>query len=132
MHIKQCRHLQSYYQTVLYNNTFLKVLIKRNWHFQRVTGILQTFSTENVPYNTFFSLMWVYSKSSVSGIGAKSTFTINNVFHIKKLKIIEYTAEIFIFCYDYKHLPFSNKPYPPAMNLPGLLMPCPGLLHVTI
>ena len=23
---------------------------------------------------------------------------------------------MFIFCYDYKHLPFSNKPYLPEMN----------------
>ena len=23
---------------------------------------------------------------------------------------------MFIFCHDYKHLPFSNKPYKPEMN----------------
>ena len=44
---------------------------------------------------------------------------------------------LFIYCHDYKHLPFSNKPYQPEMNFienkysPGLLMSCSGLLHVT-
>ena len=43
-----------------------------------------------------------------------------------------------IFCYDYKHPLFSNKPYQPEMNfiknkyLPDLLMPSPGLFHVTV
>ena len=43
-----------------------------------------------------------------------------------------------IFCYDYKHLPFSNKPYQPEMNftenkhLPDHLMSCSGLLQATI
>ena len=49
----------------------------------------------------------------------------------------EYTVEIFIvFCYDYKHLPFSNKRYQPEMNfmdykyLAGLVMSCPGFFLV--
>ena len=39
-----------------------------------------------------------------------------------------------MFCCDYKHLAFSNKPYRPEMNftenkhLPGFLISCPGLL----
>ena len=43
-----------------------------------------------------------------------------------------------MFCYDYKHLPFANKSYQTEMNftenkyLTGLLMSCPGLLHVTV
>ena len=43
-----------------------------------------------------------------------------------------------IFSYDYKHLPLSNRPQQPEMNfienkyLPGLLMSCPGLLHIFI
>ena len=42
-----------------------------------------------------------------------------------------------IFCFAYKHLALSNKPYQPEKNfienkyLPGLLMSFP-LLHVTI
>ena len=42
-----------------------------------------------------------------------------------------------IFCYGYKHLPFSNKPYQPEMNftenkyLLDILILYPGLLHVT-
>ena len=45
---------------------------------------------------------------------------------------------LIIFCYDYKHLSFSNKPYQPEINfienkyLTGLLMSCPGLLPVTL
>ena len=40
--------------------------------------------------------------------------------------------------YDYKHLPFSNKPYQSEINfnenkyLTGLLIPCSGLLHATV
>ena len=32
-----------------------------------------------------------------------------------KIILLGYTLEIFIF-YDYKHLPFSNKPYQPQIN----------------
>ena len=51
-------------------------------------------------------------KSSLAGINAKSTF--KNVSDFKKLKIIYYWDNIF--CYDYKYLPFSNKPYQPEMK----------------
>ena len=73
--------------------------------------------------------MWTYSKYLLTGIRAKSTF--KTVFDFKKMIYL-------FFCYDYKHLPFSNKPYQPEMNftekkyLPGLLMPCPAFLHVTV
>ena len=51
--------------------------------------------------------MGTYSKSLLTGSSAKSTF--RKDFDFKKLK--KYTVEILTtFCYDYKHLPFSNKP----------------------
>ena len=58
----------------------------------------------------------------------------------KKLTVIYciYNTEVFIiFCYGYKHLSFSNKPYQPEMNftenkyLLDILISYPGLLHVT-
>ena len=78
--------------------------------------------------------MGTYSRSLLTGISAKSTF--RKVFDFKKLKIIQYTVDIFIiFCYDYKHLPLSNKPNQPESNFTRklyILMSCPGLLPVTV
>ena len=60
--------------------------------------------------------MLTYSKSLLTGINANSTF--RTVLDFKKLKTRQHAVEIFIiFCYDYKHLPFSSKPYQPQMNV---------------
>ena len=97
--------------------------------------ILQTFSRKIVLDNTSFSQMWIYSKPFLVVISANSTF--RTLFDFKKLKII-CCWDIYHFCYDYKLLPFSNKPYQPEMNfienkhLLGLLVSCSGLLHVTV
>ena len=55
--------------------------------------------------------------------GISATF--RKDFDFKKLKIVLYTVGIFIFCYYYKHLLFSNKPYQPEWNLtrPFNIMP---------
>ena len=66
--------------------------------------ILQTFSKYCTRQYLILFRMWIYSKSSLTGI----------MFGFKKLK--KYPVEIFIFCYDYKHLPFSNKIYQPEIN----------------
>ena len=79
--------------------------------------------------------MWIYSKSLLTGISANSTF--RTVIDFKKIKII-YCWDIYYFCYDYKYLLFSNKPYQPQINfignkyLPGLLMSCSGFSDVTV
>ena len=79
---------------------------------------LLTFSREMAPENTCLSLSLSLSLS---------------------FSLSLYTVDIFIiFCYDHKHLLFSNKPYQPEMNfiqnkyLPGLLMLCPGSFHATV
>ena len=61
------------------------------------------------------SHMWTYSKSLLTGIIAKSTF--RKVFGFKILKL--YYWDIYYFCYDYKHLPFSNKLWQPEINFPS-------------
>ena len=75
--------------------------------------VLQTFSTEDVPDNTSFSL--TYCKSLLTGISAKSSFI--KVFYFKKLKkycvLLRY---LLFFVNDCKHLPFSSKLYQPEMN----------------
>ena len=66
-----------------------------------------TLSREIVPDNTSFSLRCkLFLNLLLTGIRANSTF--RTVFNFNKLKIL-YCWYI-IFCYDYKHLPFSNKP----------------------
>ena len=57
--------------------------------------------------------MRIYSKSLLTGISENSTF--RTVFDFKKIKII-YFWDIYYFYYEYKHLPFSNKPYQPEIN----------------
>ena len=65
-------------------------------------------------------------------------YDVNFIFPVLCGASFSFHCEIFIiFCYDYKHLSFSNKPYQKEMNLtddkhlPGILMPCSELLQVT-
>ena len=66
----------------------------------------------------FLSQMQTYSKSLLTEISAKSTFRIG--FNFKEVNIylsIYLYFEIFlIYCYDYNHLPFLNKPHQPEMS----------------
>ena len=57
--------------------------------------------------------MWPYSKPLLTGISVKSNF--KTAVDFKRLKII-YHGDIYYFRYDYKHLPFLDKPYKLEMN----------------
>ena len=69
-------------------DTFLKVLIKRNWHFQRITAKRYKFFQGKFSEIILLSCSDVklFSKSLLIGISANSTF--RTVFDFKKLKII--------------------------------------------
>ena len=91
----------------LLTSSTIKGFIKQNWHFQRVTATRQYF---------FLSQMWIYSKSLLTGISVNSTFW--TAFDFKKINIV-CRWDIYYFCYDYKHLPSSNKPYQPEIKFIG-------------
>ena len=69
-------------------DTFLKVLIKRNWHFQRITAKRYKFFQGKFSEIILLSCSDVklFSKSLLIGISANSAF--RTVFDFKKLKII--------------------------------------------
>ena len=109
---------QRSYQTILTPSQLLSKRAIKN-HFS--IGFYRTkltISRELMPNTTDFfhrrqtrqyffpSQIWTYSKFLLTEISANSTF--RKVFDFKKLKII-YCSNTY-FCYDYKHLPFSNKP----------------------
>ena len=91
----------------------IKVFIKWNRHFQRVIAI--DVSIEDVLGKASFCprsdlILKPYWLGCVQRLPSEKCLM------LKMLKIASYSVEIFIFCYDYKHLPFSNKPYQPEMK----------------
>ena len=90
-------------------NTFLKLFLKQKWHFQKVTAKhYEVFPGKlGKAILLYLSDVKLYSKSLLTGISVNTTF--RTVFDFKKLKII-YCWDIY-HC-EYRHLTFSNNPYP--------------------
>ena len=120
---------QHIFKEVLENSIihFPRVYIKKCWHLQYYQSLSnETDIFRELPPNTDFfclshSQILTCFKSLLTRISARSTF--KTVFHFKMLNILwdrkytKYAIEIFIiFCYEYKHLPFSNMPYQPEIN----------------